>query len=69
MPTFKNGDIVKLKSGGPKMTVNGEEVNGYVECMWFTKADERRSESFDVGALIPAADSGPHFHVAGVPKD
>jgi uncharacterized protein YodC (DUF2158 family) len=29
------GDIVKLKSGGPDMTIKSVEDNGYVNCNWF----------------------------------
>ena len=38
---LKIGDLVKLKSGGPMMTVSGLNSNGminefgYVGCMWF----------------------------------
>lgn len=35
---FKKGDIVKLKSGGPKMTVDDPMSaigGGTVECQWF----------------------------------
>ena len=32
---FKIGDIVKLKSGGPLMTVARCDVAKKVECMWF----------------------------------
>jgi uncharacterized protein YodC (DUF2158 family) len=43
---FKVGDIVQLKSGGPKMTV--EEVDARlgaktVECAWFAGAKRERS--------------------------
>jgi len=31
---FKTGDTVKLKSGGPNMTVKGSEYNR-IECQWF----------------------------------
>ncbi|MGE6292203.1 YodC family protein [Aeromonas media] len=35
MSDFKVGDVVKLKSGGPDMTVNRiEEVNRF-RCIWF----------------------------------
>jgi uncharacterized protein YodC (DUF2158 family) len=34
---FKTGDIVRLKSGGPKMTVNGYTPYGQVECVWFRR--------------------------------
>ena len=36
MPEFKEGDIVKLKSGSPNMTVTDERgTDGNVECKWF----------------------------------
>lgn len=44
MPTYKPGDIVKLKSGGPPMTVVKYETNingqptGTVRCKWFAGA-------------------------------
>ena len=34
--TFKVGDIVQLKSGGPKMTVNDPgTVSDEIHCQWF----------------------------------
>jgi uncharacterized protein YodC (DUF2158 family) len=44
---FKPGDLVKLKSGGPQMTVekighvNREEA---VFCTWFEKTELKRSQ-------------------------
>jgi len=38
---LKIGDVVKLKSGGPKMTVTRCDVAKKVECVWFL---EGRSE-------------------------
>ncbi|MCB2191787.1 MAG: DUF2158 domain-containing protein [Deltaproteobacteria bacterium] len=36
MATFKAGDIVRLKSGGPKMTVRSIDTNhGLIYCQWF----------------------------------
>lgn len=35
---FKLGDVVRLKSGGPKMTVAEVTNDGYIDCEWF--ADE-----------------------------
>jgi uncharacterized protein YodC (DUF2158 family) len=35
MTKFKEGDIVQLKSGGPKMTVTGFSTSGYLYCKWF----------------------------------
>ena len=34
MAEFKPGDLVQLKSGGPKMTVHTED-RGVVKCQWF----------------------------------
>ena len=33
--TFKTGDVVKLKSGGPKMTVSDGAASGMYLCHWF----------------------------------
>lgn len=33
---FNAGDIVQLKSGGPKMTVHESDARGGVYCQWFT---------------------------------
>lgn len=35
---FKVGDIVQLKSGGPKMTVSGVLDKGNYTCTWFRGA-------------------------------
>jgi uncharacterized protein YodC (DUF2158 family) len=48
---FENGDVVKLRSGGPDMTVTGCELGVY-QCAWFTFGDESRSSSFSEEALI-----------------
>jgi len=34
MNNFREGDIVKLKSGGPPMTV-GKVTEKYITCHWF----------------------------------
>lgn len=47
MTDFKIGDSVKLKSGGPKMTVqslepktkDGRVVENSIECIWFVDND------------------------------
>jgi len=31
------GDIVTLKSGGPKMTVTALKANNYLDCVWFNE--------------------------------
>ncbi|WP_244839688.1 YodC family protein [Mesorhizobium sp. 131-2-5] len=35
--TFKTGDVVKLKSGGPKMTVSDGAASGMYLCHWFNR--------------------------------
>ena len=37
---FQAGDVVRLKSGGPTMTVSGAR-NDEVWCDWFPKIDEK----------------------------
>lgn len=65
---FKAGDVVQLKSGGPRMTVSmvgdytrsGGPVNG-VLCVWFetVKGVQKREEHvFDAVVLEPAPSRG-----------
>lgn len=46
---FEVGNVVQLKSGGPKMTVDGYE-DGLVVCVWFEN-DKRQVESFREATL------------------
>ena len=39
---FKAGDVVKLRSGGPKMTVNGQSSDGSIICIWFEGHNPKR---------------------------
>ena len=40
--SFAIGDLVRLKSGGPDMTVTRESHEGYVQTTWFAgKKSER----------------------------
>jgi uncharacterized protein YodC (DUF2158 family) len=32
--TFNEGDVVMLKSGGPKMTINSINIEGGCYCNW-----------------------------------
>ena len=51
---FKIGDVVKLKSGGPTMTVNNIEENGEIYCQWF--AGKKLEEGqFSSDSLIRAS--------------
>ena len=47
--TFQIGDVVQLKSGGPRMTVEGYE-DDLVICVWFEKT-ERKSGNFREATL------------------
>ena len=45
MEEFKAGDVVRLKSGGPKMTVSGK-VNEALTCVWYAGEHQGYSTSF-----------------------
>jgi len=54
---FKVGDVVRLKSGGPAMTVtsleNGEREAGYVIfCIWFNEKGNEKSGHYPAAALV-----------------
>lgn len=51
----KIGDMVQLKSGGPKMTVTDPETFGGIEAMWFAGA-KREHGTFPEDALEPVAE-------------
>jgi len=66
-PVFKIGDIVQLKSGGPKMTVTGfpdamiASLGGeknVVHTSWFA-GSKKESGAFPVDALVPVSDEQP----------
>ena len=48
--SIKPGDIVWLKSGGPKMTVKSMEVEALCRCIWFQHG-EVNSFDFEVATL------------------
>ncbi|MBT8766874.1 YodC family protein [Metapseudomonas boanensis] len=62
MSEIKKGDVVQLKSGGPKMTV--EDVGNYggmgmgpehgAKCVWFEK-NKAEQKVFDVAVLVKVA--------------
>jgi len=61
MSSFKGGDVVRLKSGGPLMTVvrvpsdcpsTGETASFGVLCSWFNDSNEFCSELIEVWCLV-----------------
>jgi uncharacterized protein YodC (DUF2158 family) len=50
MAVFKKGDVVQLKSGGPRMTVTGYSELGNVICRWFSSG-KSTEETFPDDAL------------------
>jgi uncharacterized protein YodC (DUF2158 family) len=49
---FKNGDVVILRSGGPRMTIIGDSKKG-VQCCWFDNRQTEHRSTFPSGALSP----------------
>ena len=56
MAKFTRGNTVRLKSGGPLMTVYVAEHDDDIWCMWFDKDQKRVEASFHADALV--ADDG-----------
>ena len=55
MSEFKKGDVVKLKSGGPDMTIEEIAIFGYdtkikAKCQWFVN-DELKGSLFTLDSL------------------
>lgn len=54
---LKVGDVVRLKSGGPKMTINvAPDNSGIVRAVWFHNFDEDRGGFFAEAALEKVTD-------------
>jgi len=49
---FKPGDTVKMKSGGPLMTVDSFSDDGDVWCEWFDDKNEPQGRSFKPHMLV-----------------
>lgn len=58
---FKEGDVVKLKSGGPKMTVVAALDNGrLVRCIWYEEGNGYSAEkNFLVATVEKAEEKAP----------
>jgi uncharacterized protein YodC (DUF2158 family) len=56
MDEIKKGEIVRLKSGGPTMTVESTDGN-FADCIWFDQSPTGwtfKRQSIDVTALMKA---------------
>jgi uncharacterized protein YodC (DUF2158 family) len=51
---FKIGDTVKLKSGGPVMSITSNDGGGRWWCDWFSKDGKVDSKAFPEAALVAA---------------
>lgn len=51
MESFKTGDVVRLKSGGPSMTVTSQDNNGELVCKWLDSSGKLSMHSFPPAAL------------------
>lgn len=51
MSGLKIGDLVKLKSGSPVMTVDSVDDRGQCGCKWFL-GDEKKSAVFSQESLV-----------------
>ncbi len=49
---FNIGDVVRLKSGGPVMTVSKADIgDSMVDCIWFDTTGKKFTSSFDEATL------------------
>lgn len=51
MPEFKPGDTVRMKSGGPVMTVHSIQREGDVWCEWFDSKQTHQQNGFKPTSL------------------
>lgn len=61
--SFKPGDVVVLKSGGPQMTVSGfcrGADSNTIRCMWFDGTTKQHDATFPPETLERAGQSSCH---------
>ncbi|MEE4118464.1 MAG: DUF2158 domain-containing protein [Paracoccaceae bacterium] len=68
MPTLRVGDIVRLRSGGPDMTVEGLRSGGLVDCVWFDEGS-RQAAAFHVATLLVVSSLRPAPKPDDKPRD
>ena len=56
---LKPGDVVVLKSGGPRMTVEEIETNGRAKVCWFDDKKNVQRATFETHMLEAVADDEP----------
>jgi uncharacterized protein YodC (DUF2158 family) len=61
---MKSGDVVRLKSGGPKMTILGGK-SGHWVCQWFTNAGLQDGTFAEASLELVDEDEGDAVFVAG----
>jgi len=49
--SFKKGAVVRLNSGGPKMTALSDQAEGKISCQWFDRNGKMHKAEFDSAAL------------------
>lgn len=65
--TFRDGDVVRLRSGGPAMTVYDDSDQVEIGCTWWREEDgEYRTECFSAAELIAVPMPPGYTMVAGV---
>ena len=57
MENLKAGDLVKLKSGGPIMTISRVVTRSRIICVWFNNNEQKYGE-FPTEALVSVGDAG-----------
>ena len=45
------GDVVRLNSGGPKMTLLSDQKGGKAKCQWFDRNGKMHNAEFEIAAL------------------
>lgn len=62
---WKSGDLVKLKSGGPLMTIQSKNANAssYFNCVWFDSDEKPNKESFHADTLEEAVNENVSIDV------